>query len=51
MVLATGLKITTIVSAANRTGVINMPIEITQIKSFYPLGTTDGVTYTIVPRA
>lgn len=26
-------------------------IEINFIKSFYPLGTTDGLSYTIVPRA
>lgn len=25
-------------------------IEITQIKSYHPLGTTDGQTYTIIPR-
>jgi hypothetical protein len=26
-------------------------LEVEQIKSEYPLGTTDGISYTIVPRA
>jgi len=28
----------------------NMSIEVTSIKSEYPLGTTDGTNYTIIPR-
>lgn len=29
---------------------MNIPIPITIIRSEFPLGTTDGITYTIVPR-
>lgn len=27
-----------------------LKINIEQIKSYYPLGTTDGIDYTIIPR-
>lgn len=36
-----------VVSLTERSGSMN--IEVTQVSSEYPLGTTDGVTYTIYP--
>ena len=32
-------------------GANQMSINVEQIKSEYPLGTTDGLTYTVKPRA